>query len=55
MNPPSLRSINIVAVLFGILEFATMALLSFAVRRGLRAVARAEADPRNYPREKRPF
>ena len=55
MNPPSLRCINIIAVLFGILEFGTMALLSFAVRRGLRAVVRAQADPRDYPRQKRPF
>lgn len=51
MNPPSLRSINIIGTLFGILEFVTMALLSFAVRRGLRTVAQAQADSDSYPRK----
>lgn len=55
MNPPSLRSINIIGTLFGILEFVTMALLSFSVRKGLQTVAQAQADSCSSPRKKRLF
>lgn len=43
MSPLSLRSINIIGTLFGVLDFVTMAVLSLVVRRGLRTIERAEA------------
>jgi hypothetical protein len=50
MNPLSIR--DILGSLFGIVEIATVALLTFAVRRGVRVVARAQAEPMNYRRGK---
>ena len=53
MNPLSLRTINIVCAMLGILEIGTMVVLSFAVREGVHAVARCQSDPQNFRRNER--